>query len=163
MIMRMVNILAAALGASCLLLPTAVLAQDDAAEPPCKIDYFASEDLLELIERSDRPFAFEGSQAFCLRLAEEGAGLVLDHNSGSLLERGYGWVSVAVIDLASEIGSYRRATTIAAADGLDPQALEALLLDSLKTAVTTVAAEPDLFIASMRDELAKVRQRLAPQ
>lgn len=159
--MRLLNYIALALGAACLPIPAA--AQDVSSPPRCGIDFFTSPEMLELIGGSNSSFGFDGYEAFCQRLGAEGAGLMFDHHAGTSAERSYGWVAVALIDLATGIPSQRRSTTISTSDSLEPAELTLLLLDSLETAIKSTADNQDAFIASLREEVAEVQQRFAPQ
>lgn len=161
--MRLVHILIAGLAASGALLPVAVVAQADGAAPQCDVTYFTTEDLLALIGRTENPPVIEGFEALCLRLAQEGAGLRLTHNSGELSERSFGWVSVSVIDLTTQIEGTARQTTISLTQDLGQPVVEGALIDALAAALRDVARDPDPFIQSMRDEIAEIRQVLAPR
>lgn len=161
--MRLAHILTAALGSSLLVLSTATLAQDSAANPACEIQYFTSPEILELLEDPAVIPRSSEYQDFCRLLEQAGAGLLVDMHAGTETERSYGWVAVGLIDLATGIPTDQRATTISLTSDRGPQVRGDLLLDSLFTAMQSVADEPDRYLTSLRDENAEARARFAPR
>lgn len=143
-------------------LPAAAMAQD-AAPPPCEISIISNERLQDAVDGHTETLHFNGYDGLCQRLAQEGFGLKFDDNSGIEAERTFGWVSVAMFDLATEITSPARQTTISLTADLREEDKAAMLVESLRAAMGELAQDQDLFVASLRREIDAVRQAVAPQ
>ncbi len=137
------------------LFPASALAQDAAAEPcltTTKIEGRLNDLLAQWTD-----FGVAETEALCLRLQTAGAGINITYDTGELEGLSFGWVMLRLYDVETGVHGLGNRASITTSVRLGEVEQDLALRDALESGLRGLAAEPDLAIESMQEQVAAMR------
>lgn len=149
--------LAAALAAG---LWSGAAAQAQEADP-CVIDTLAQPDVTAVLAQFQ--YGFPGYDALCSRLSAAGMGVALTGVLGDVADRSYGLITVSVFDRQNEVESALKVTATGLDAELSSEAQAAALMRAINDAMQFLSTNPEPYITSAHDEVARLRTHFSEQ
>lgn len=142
-----------------LVLPSLASAQEApaaATEEGCTINMEVPDETHEVLARHGLNFA--GYDALCTRLRDAGLGVRSSDTRGLLSGRTYALATMTLYDLETGIAGWQTASTTMISEGQSAEITEEAVMEVVDSGLESIAANAEDFVASVGEELARMRQ-----
>jgi hypothetical protein len=127
------------------------------AEQPstCDITSRATPELNEVLARYG--YGFASYDLLCARLADAGMGVSITESFGLVGDRSYGLVLIELYDRATVTYGSMNTTTVALSNDEPGHSADEALMQAIDTALESISENPERYVASVHDEIARLR------